>query len=451
MEIIRFRHGDWGMVRKTMLADREIESFAVGLASRQDISGTTVIVVHEIRFPAAEDYESRSLGHVKLRKEFIHRMLVEAVSRLDVDTIVDIHTHPQDTDHVCFSSIDNRDEERFSRFLARFDNINYASIVLSGERYQARLWEIGVEPPQPRKALVKTPTVFEAIPESEEALDCMNTEPNEMQARTILALGLDNCRRIARNQKIVLAGVGGLGSVMAEHLVHMGFVHIGLIDPDYLELHNLNRFVGGTYLDAIEKRPKVEVVARHLKGINPEIRTETSQSNLKHSEAQRMMAEADFILLSTDTHTSRLECQRTAQKFSVPLISAGVNISVEDGIITDMSGEVITMRPGDNFCLSCLGRINLAKIAVESHPDEAVREATVRRGYVTGLDVKEPAVKTLNSIVGTLAVEALLDQYLKPTGNVPILVYENNGSCCIYPDRESFNDRITGCSLCSLE
>ena len=92
----------------------------------------------------------------------------------------------------------------------------------------------------------------------------------EMQSRTALALGVDVIRRIASDQLVVLAGVGGLGSVMAEQLVRSGFTHVGLVDPDVLELTNLNRFAGG-FCDSVGRR-KVDVVREHLLRINPEAR-----------------------------------------------------------------------------------------------------------------------------------------------------------------------------------
>lgn len=65
--------------------------------------------------------------------------------------------------------------------------------------------------------------------------------------RATLALGVDAVERITAEQRIMVVGVGGLGSVIAENLVHMGFRHIDLVDPDALEVSNLSRVVGGTY------------------------------------------------------------------------------------------------------------------------------------------------------------------------------------------------------------
>ncbi len=115
-----------------------------------------------------------------------------------------------------------------------------------------------------------------------------------------------------------------------------------------------------------------------------------------------------------------------------------------------MSGEVITARVGDYLCLHCLHRINPIKVASERHPDKTIREALVKRGYVTGQDVKEPAVKTLNASLATMAVEVLVNQYTGVRRHVPILVYENNGHMSIYEDRDSVQQRNKHCFMCNV-
>jgi hypothetical protein len=115
-----------------------------------------------------------------------------------------------------------------------------------------------------------------------------------------------------------------------------------------------------------------------------------------------------------------------------------------------MSGEVITARVGDGLCLSCLKRINPAKVASETYPEQTVREALVQREYVTGLDVKEPAVKTLNAMAATMAVETLINQYTERSRHSPVLVYEQHGSMCIYEDHESVEQRNKHCFLCHI-
>jgi hypothetical protein len=123
---------------------------------------------------------------------------------------------------------------------------------------------------------------------------------------------------------------------------------------------------------------------------------------------------------------------------------------VKDGKIEDMSGEVITARVGDRLCLQCLHRINPIKVASERHPDKTIREELVKRGYVTGMDVKEPAVKTLNTYLATMLVDVLINQYTDVRKHIPILVYENNGSMSIYEDKESVQLRNKQCFICNV-
>ena len=163
-----------------------------------------------------------------------------------------------------------------------------------------------------------------------------------------------------------------------------------------------------------------------------------------------VLALSDWIIVATDNHSSRLRVQQLSVQYFVPLLSVGVNITVKKNTIEDMSGEVITARVGDYLCLQCLHRINPIKVASERHPDHMIREELVKRGYVTGQDVKEPAVKTLNTFVATMAVETLINQYTAARRHVPILVYENNGSMSLYEDKESVRQRNKHCFLCNI-
>jgi molybdopterin/thiamine biosynthesis adenylyltransferase len=230
----------------------------------------------------------------------------------------------------------------------------------------------------------------------------------------------------------------------------MGFHTINLIDPDVLELSNLNRVVGAYYRDAEQKRAKVDVVKRHLTNINPNATVRAYKSDVYDKENESVLALSDWMIVATDNHSSRLKVQQLSVQYFVPLISVGVNITVKDHNVEDMSGEVITARAGDSLCLHCLKRINPTKIASERHPDQGIREALVKRGYVTGQDIKEPAVKTLNTFLATMAVEVLINQYTEARRHSPILVYENNRYMSVYEDRESVQSRNKHCFLCHL-
>src|SRR5713226_10054213 len=165
-------------------------------------------------------------------------------------------------------------------------------------------------------------------------------------------------RTIMHDQVISIVGVGGLGSVVAEHLIHMGFHEINLIDPDVLEMSNLNRVVGAYYEDAQQKLYKVDVVKRHVTNINPQATVVACKKDVHDKEVESVLALSDWIIVATDNHSSRLRVQELSVQYFVPLLSVGVNITVKDNKVEDMSGEVITARVGDYLCLHCLHRIN---------------------------------------------------------------------------------------------
>ncbi len=455
---IKFKHGDLEQLRRKLLADRSKEHFAVLLGKTRKIDGYTIITVIDILYPEQADYNQQSVAFLRIRKDFIHRALVELRSRYDVDTIIDVHTHPFTPESVSFSATDDGDEEGFFQFLnERFEGVHYASIVFSQRRYSARVWTLNGGSIVARSALLKTQTSVENIASAdvrdyadERREKKAQAETESMFNRSVLALGLDVLRSMMHDQVISIVGVGGLGSIVAEHLIHMGFHEINLIDPDVLEMSNLNRVVGAYYEDAQQKRAKVEVVKRHLTAINPKATVRAYKKDVHEREMESVLALSDWMIVATDNHSSRLRAQELSVEYFVPLLSVGVNISVKDGKLEDMSGEVITARVGDYLCLQCLNRINPIKVASERHPDAGIREALVKRGYVSGQDVKEPAVKTLNASLATMAVDVLVNQYTDGRRHVPVLVYENNGSMSIYEDTESVERRNKRCFLCHI-
>src|SRR2546425_2251487 len=456
--LIKFKQGDLACLRARILEDLSREHFAVLLGKTQQIDGYTLITVIDLLFLAQSDYHHQSVALLRIKKDFIHKALVELTSRYDVDTIIDVHTHPFTQAAVSFSATDDDDEKTFFRFLKKtFDGMHYASIVFSQRKYSARVWTFSSGSLVARKALLKTQT----SPENFVSADFHeNTDEHYEKTavtggegffnRSALALGLDVMRTIMHDQVISIIGVGGLGSVVAEHLIHMGFHEINLVDPDVLEMSNLNRVVGAYYEDAQQKRYKVDVVKRHLTRINPHATVQAYKKDVHDREMERVLALSDWMIVATDNHSSRLRAQELSVKYFVPLISVGVNITVKENKIEDMSGEVITARVGDYLCLNCLNRINPIKVASERHPDKTIREELVKRGYVTGKDIKEPAVKTLNTFLATMAVEVLINQYTNARRHVPIVVYENNGSMSIYEDRESVQQRNKHCFLCNI-
>lgn len=453
---IKFKNQDFGKLRERLLADSSREYYACLLGKRQVVDNLCVITVADIYFVDAEYYQGQSVASLRVSGEFLRERLLEIERRMDVDTMIDVHTHPFSQSNVWFSGTDDRDEINFVKYLHdEGANIFYASIVLSQTDYKARYWQMdrGGRVYQ-TPAQIKTQKIGESIPSSDERFRRKvvsdKSEVDDMFNRSVLALGLDNMRKITGEQIISVVGVGGIGSIIAEHLIHMGFRNINLIDFDTLEISNLNRIVAATYDDAVKKRIKVEAIRDNLLKINPKAKIKAFNNKVEDKKIERVIAASDWIMVATDNHASRFQIQQLAFKYYVPFITAGVNITVEDGRIIDMSGEVILIRIGDRVCLTCLKRLKFNEIAKQISPDKNVREGLVRKGYVQGLDVKEPAVKTLNTHLATLAVDTLVNQYTERQRDVVIRVFEDNFAPVIYEDVDSVRERNLSCNICDV-
>lgn len=90
--------------------------------------------------------------------------------------------------------------------------------------------------------------------------------------RTALLVGESAMERIS-NAKVILFGVGGVGSWVAECLVRTGVRHITLVDSDRVATTNINRQMPATAYTVGEI--KTEAAKRRLLEINPEAEVET--------------------------------------------------------------------------------------------------------------------------------------------------------------------------------
>jgi tRNA A37 threonylcarbamoyladenosine dehydratase len=90
----------------------------------------------------------------------------------------------------------------------------------------------------------------------------------EIFQRTGLLFG-DSFLEKAAHKKVILFGLGGVGSWCAEMLVRSGIAHITLVDADVVAESNINRQLPATTVTI--GQPKVEVMFDRLKAINPDV------------------------------------------------------------------------------------------------------------------------------------------------------------------------------------
>ena len=82
-----------------------------------------------------------------------------------------------------------------------------------------------------------------------------------------------------RCSTVSIAGMGGVGGLLAERLVRLGIGKIKITDPGTFEGSNLNRQFGSSILNLGQN--KAEVVLNQLKDINPQAQISYSANGIK--------------------------------------------------------------------------------------------------------------------------------------------------------------------------
>ena len=103
--------------------------------------------------------------------------------------------------------------------------------------------------------------------------------------------------------KVLICGLGSLGSVLAQYLAAAGVGTIGLADFDVVALHNLQNQV--LYGRRDLKRPKVMSAKDKIKGINQSITVETYNVKLEAENIEEIIADYDIVADATDNYKAR--------------------------------------------------------------------------------------------------------------------------------------------------
>ena len=138
--------------------------------------------------------------------------------------------------------------------------------------------------------------------------------------RTELLLGQKTTHSIA-NKRVILFGVGGVGSWCAESLVRSGIHHLTLVDSDCVCATNINRQLMAT-TETIGQ-PKVEVLKKRLLSINPNAEINALQQVYCPETADSFNIETyDYILDAIDSLDNKVLLIRRACETSATFFAS---------------------------------------------------------------------------------------------------------------------------------
>ncbi len=141
----------------------------------------------------------------------------------------------------------------------------------------------------------------------------------EQFSRTELLIGKDNLEKL-HNSKVVIFGLGGVGSYVVEALTRAGIGNFILVDNDVVEMSNLNRQIIATRKTI--GRAKVDVEKERILEINPEAKILTYKEFFMPSSENLFDNSVDYIIDCIDTVTAKIELVVRAKKLNIPIISS---------------------------------------------------------------------------------------------------------------------------------
>lgn len=123
--------------------------------------------------------------------------------------------------------------------------------------------------------------------------------------RTELLLGKEAMQRLSET-RVIIFGIGGVGSWCAESLVRSGIRHLTIVDSDRVSVSNINRQAMAT--TETVGQIKVEVMRQRLLSINPYAEI-TALPEIYSSEtaAKYHLEEYDFVVDAIDSLSNKLE------------------------------------------------------------------------------------------------------------------------------------------------
>jgi len=146
------------------------------------------------------------------------------------------------------------------------------------------------------------------------------------------------------SSKVLIIGVGGLGSPVAEFLSRAGVGSIGIVDDDKVSLSNLHR--QSLYNTSDIGKFKVKIAKDRIKKINPNTKVIIYKIRLSNDNFRKIIDDYDYIVDGSDNFTTKFLLNDFCLKFKKVLVI---------GAISKFDGHVFTFNFKDKKipCLRC--------------------------------------------------------------------------------------------------
>ena len=143
---------------------------------------------------------------------------------------------------------------------------------------------------------------------------------NNIYTRTELLIGQDSLNTL-KNSKVIVFGIGGVGSFTVESLCRCGIGEISLVDFDTIDITNINRQIHA-FIRNVGKY-KVDEMKKRIEIINPDIKVNIFKVKLEKDNIDSFnLKYYDYVVDAIDTITSKIYLIKYCYENNIKIISA---------------------------------------------------------------------------------------------------------------------------------
>lgn len=148
---------------------------------------------------------------------------------------------------------------------------------------------------------------------------------------------------LLRQGRVLCIGAGGLGSPALLYLAAAGIGKIGVVDPDHVEISNLQRQI--LFVTSDQAQAKSAKAGERLHALNPDVKLELYPVALTAANAVRICSGYDVVLDCTDNFTAKFLINDICVKLGLPMVY---------GSISGFEGQASVFWAKHGACYRCL-------------------------------------------------------------------------------------------------
>jgi hypothetical protein len=391
------------ILKKHLLPMDGREAVAVALCGRH-VGIHRILTVHEITLIPHDECYSREWDILCWPTSRIHSYF-ERIGKSDL-ALLKIHSHPGGFEK--FSKTDDISDAEFfeSAFGWSINDGPHASAVMLPEgKIFGRFFFNDMHHEAIDNVLVAGDTIHHYKVINDYIVD-------EFALRTAQAFG-EKTYSVLKGMTVAVVGCSGTGSPLIEQLVRLGVGKIILIDPDVVEMKNLNRILHTSKKTAEEKLAKVDVLKRAIIEMGLGTKVITFQANIYDSkEALHALIECDVIFGCMDSVDGRYLLNQLCSFYLLPYFDLGVKLEADGtGGINKICGSVHYIQPGKSSLLTRgLYTLEDVSAAGQYRRNKDEYENLKKEAYIKNVNVNNPAVISVNMQIASQAVNEFLNR-----------------------------------------